>query len=489
LLLASGCTSSGDQPDAGDGSTDDGGAETGTPNDASNACPDTSAGEAQADAPGDDGPSPGDDGPSPGDDGPSPGADADSCAPAYPGWDGSASGMIAHPCDLPGSLQFTPSGKVVVGGGTVDPHVSFLTLPTGFCVHYFGKVNNARQVRFAPGGELFVASPTGSTTGGGPGGKAAIIVLPDDNLDGLADAPITFLSGLPQTQGLLFANGAFYYQDNTKIMRVPYVPGDRLPSGVSQTVANITIYADTLHWPKTLDIADDGKIYVGNGGTQGAVCTSTQTFEGGILEIDGSPCGGVSPGVPWVSGLRNPIAVRCSRGHNLCFGVELAKDYSAMQAGREKLFVIHQGDDWGFPCCATKNTPYTDVSPTPNCSMVAAESSAFLIGDTPFGLDFEPGQWPAPWKGNVFVTTHGAAGSWSGARVVAIAVDPVTGMPQNGSNLSGTDTGAMVDFLTGWDDGSHSHGRPAAVTFAPDGRLFLTNDNNGDIVWIAPLSL
>ena len=30
---------------------------------------------------------------------------------------------------------------------------------------------------------------------------------------------------------------------------------------------------------------------------------------------------------------------------------------------------------------------------------------------------------------------------------------------------------------------------PDFVTFAPDGRLFLANDNNGAIIWIAPLDL
>ena len=44
-----------------------------------------------------------------------------------------------------------------------------------------------------------------------------------------------------------------------------------------------------------------------------------------------------------------------------------------------------------------------------------------------------------------------------------------------------------ADFATGWDDGTLSHGRPAAVAFSPDGRLFLSNDQKGDIYWFAPL--
>src|SRR5690349_17902668 len=80
-------------------------------------------------------------------------------------------GSIPHPCTLPGSVQFTSNGKNVVPGGQGADKLDFLTLPTGFCAHYYGSVGNARQLRFAPGGELFVASPTTGTTGGGPNGQ------------------------------------------------------------------------------------------------------------------------------------------------------------------------------------------------------------------------------------------------------------------------------------------------------------------------------
>jgi glucose/arabinose dehydrogenase len=115
-----------------------------------------------------------------------------------------------------------------------------------------------------------------------------------------------------------------------------------------------------------------------------------------------------------------------------------------------------------------------------------AETNSWTIGDTPFDLDFERGSWPAPWTGNAFVVTHGAAGSWTGARMVAIPMDASTGLPKPSTNTGGADMG-MTDFATGWDDNSLSHGRPAAVAFHPDGRLFVANDNNGVIFWIAPI--
>ena len=402
--------------------------------------------------------------------------------------------LIGPLCDVPGSFVTDANGHQSVVGSTSTPDLSWLKVPPGFCVHYFGNVGDARQIRFAPGGELFVSSPSQGTTGGnGSAGQRAIVVLSDDDNDGFADAsPSTFLGNLPETQGIMFANGFFYYQDGTKIMRMPYETGDRVgDASKSEVVADITIYSSSGHWPKTLDIADDGSIYVGNGGDQGEQCIQPMPFHGGILKLDGT-----SGGNPIINGLRNPIDVKCQRGHNNCFSVELALDYSGPMGGREKLFKIHAGDNWGYPCCATQNLPYAGVPaftpqmmPTgapPDCSKIAPESNAFIIGETPFGFDFEPGSWPAPWTSRVFVAMHGVFGTWQGARVVGIETDPSTGLVLPSSDLDGGTSTTLSDFATGWDDGRMDHGRPADITIAPDGRLFLANDVSGDIVWIAP---
>jgi glucose/arabinose dehydrogenase len=405
---------------------------------------------------------------------------ADAGPPTKPFFDSS---KFADFCDLPGSVRFTADGVVEVPGANTSK-IGFLHLPNGFCAHYFANIGNTRQMRFAPGGELFVASPTTGTTGGGSNGRHAIVLLPDDDGDGYADGASTFLDNIPSTQGLLFTTGYFYYQDATQIKRIPYNSGDRQPMGAPELMVDVSVYTSPLHWPKSLDQADDGTIYVGNGGDQGEACVEPHPFRGGIIKIDGSP-----GGAQVAQGMRNPIAVRCERGKNLCFAAELSRDYSAAQAGREKLVPIRQGDDWGFPCCATQATPYPDVVPVPDCSSVAPEDASFLIGDTPFSFDFEPGIWPAPFKNSVFVPLHGSAGGWLGARVVMIEMDPVTGLPLPGTDIDSGPSGALTDFATGWDDGHQDHGRPAAVTFAPDGRLFLGDDNNGDIFWIAPLDL
>lgn len=392
-------------------------------------------------------------------------------------------------CGMPGSLRFEKDGPVRVAGGDDDgfSRLKFMQLPAGFCAHYYGTVGNARQLKFAPGGELFVASPTTTTTGGGRDGKAAIVVLTDDDADGSADADVlTFLGGLPSTQGMMFADGYFYYQNDIKILRMPYATGQRAPAEDPELVISVNEYRSSLHWPKPIDQADDGTIFIGNGGDQGEGCDISRPFHGGIIRLDAS-----NVGTPISRGFRNPIAIRCQRGHNLCFAAELAMDYSAGMGGREKLVPIREGDDWGFPCCQTQDIPASNSEPVPDCSGTAAEEVSFIIGDTPFAFDFERGFWKPPYKNAVFIPLHGEAGTWHGARVVAVEIDPETGMPLRGTNLPGVSPGAMTDFILGWDDDrdSRTHGRPSVVEFAEDGRMFVANDNDGSIFWVAPFDL
>jgi glucose/arabinose dehydrogenase len=280
---------------------------------------------------------------------------------------------------------------------------------------------------------------------------------------------------------------------------------------MGEEVANISgpnIYTSTDHVQKVLDERDDGTIFTTNGGDDDFACLQSepgvytpqtqQPFQGGIFQIDSVPDGGNPNGIPVADGLRNPISLRCKKGTGTCFGLELAKDFDPQGGSREKLYPIHMGDNWGFPCCATANQPYTNISPPvpPSaCAGVAAETTSFIIDHTPFGLDFEPGVWRGLWTNRTFVVLHGYFGSWIGARIIAIQSDPSTGWPVP-TNEADAGT-AFTDFATGWDDGMLDHGRPAAVAFSQDGRLFVGQDVgsgagtdprlNGLLFWIAPI--
>jgi glucose/arabinose dehydrogenase len=401
-------------------------------------------------------------------------------------------------CALPGSLVGTPEGMAVVAGGDPSlPDLSWLSVATGFCIHHFANLPETRQLRTAPGGDLFVASPSTPTAGGASGGKGGILVLPDDDHDGRADSEIEFVGNLPLTQGMTFARGYFYYQDGATIMRVAFKSGDRSPSAAAEVVTKITAMQSGDHFPKGVDVAKDGTVYVTNGSDQGESCLASRKAVGAVFKVlpDGSNS-------VVTSGFRNPIALRCEADQNVCLIAELAKDGSGGEGGREKIVPVRQGDNWGFPCCATTSVPYQDmmfedtsqtVQPS-DCASVTPESVSLVIGDTPFGVDFETGKWSAPWGHRAFVALHGQVGSYTGSRVVGIALDPKTGLPLQSTDLAGGSMAPnMMDFVTGWDAAGHggvnNHGRATAVTLGPDGRMYVGDDTNGEIFWVAPVGL
>ena len=207
-------------------------------------------------------------------------------------------------CGMPGALVFTDDTAIQIPGipGKDLADLSFVSLPNGFCIHYYATVPAARQIRQAPGGELFVASPSESTAGGAPTGVGAVLVLPDDDKDGYSENAQTFQGNLPSTQGMLFTPGFFWYQDKTKIMRVPYTSGARTNVGGATQMVDVTQYQSPFHWPKTLDIAQDGSVYVTNGSDQGTrrkPGRSSRCFATSSPSTAESPVGGDNSGWRW----------------------------------------------------------------------------------------------------------------------------------------------------------------------------------------------
>jgi glucose/arabinose dehydrogenase len=417
-------------------------------------------------------------------------SDGGSDAPDAGDADGEGGAEAGRPstfCGLPGSVVYSGGKGTPVLPQTHAVDFGFLHLPDGFCAHPFAHVPHAREARFAPGGELFVASPSRATAGGAAeAGLGAIAVLPDDDHDGYADVyeaanAVVYVTGIDAVQGMAFAGGKFHYQNDQKVYGVPYTAGDRMLVAPPTLEATITQYYSATHWPRTMDADDTGTLYVTNGGDEGELCVQPAPFHGGILKVDGT-----AGGAPVAQGLRNAIALRCQRGKNRCYALELTRDFSATQGGRDKLIPVHAGDDWGFPCCATAGLPFPAADAGISCGG-AAETVAFSVSEVPFSLDFESGLWPAPWKNKVFVAMHGTVGSWAGARVVALATD-ANGAPVPASDVDGG-TASITDFATGWDDGTLNHGRPTRLLFAPDGRLFVADDWSGLVVWVAPTPL
>jgi glucose/arabinose dehydrogenase len=388
--------------------------------------------------------------------------------------------------------------------GTDSPDVE---VPPEFCVREFTpqgqSIQEARVLRFAPNGDLFVSAPSMTTVGGASLGRGVIAVLPDDDGDGRADSIIDFAGPSPATgttlcsnleldpnavpcvHGLLFSGNYLYFTRSNEVRRWAYASGDRkAPATNSELVANLggELISD-VRWTHTLEQRKDGSILVSRGRGDTDSCSEEQMTRGAVFSLDiaGTMATPTLPLTPAVvaDGFRNPMYLRCSPSScGDCYASELSGDNWDSVGGREKLALLADGAHWGYPCCVGLNEintlPNVNAGST-NCASVGKERVAIELHDTNFGLDFERGTFPDPYRHAVFIALHGVFTSFGGTGIVYIAVDQTSNRPNAQPKL----------FAKGFSP----NGRATDVAFAPDGRLFVADDTGGKIYWIAPRTL
>jgi glucose/arabinose dehydrogenase len=89
----------------------------------------------------------------------------------------------------------------------------------------------------------------------------------------------------------------------------------------------------------------------------------------------------------------------------------------------------------------------------------------------PLGLEFYSGdRFPPEYRGDLFVAFHG---SWNRSEPVGYKIVRIP--------LAGDSISPVEDFAVGWLDAGSSWGRPVDIITAPDGSLFISDDDGGRI--------
>jgi glucose/arabinose dehydrogenase len=361
--------------------------------------------------------------------------------------------------------RFCDSGSDVAG----------VTVPDGFCIRKFADVPTPRVLLFAPNGDLFVSSPKRRTPGAAPAGAGAIFVFRESD----PGKRSTFAEGdaFQSVHGILVAGDSFYYTLADGVYKVPFTPGaTAIDSAIPTLIASFSTQNVVGRFTHALAAGTDGSIYTTFGQLDNSNCqTAEDPRMGTILRVgpEHDPRGDIV-----TRGLRNPLFIRCMPWSS-CYAAELSGDAWESVGGTEKLIELHDGDSFGYPCCIQKNSPNPDIQPVPNCSTLAEPRQTFPLHDTPFGFDWERDfGWPAPYIHGFFVGLHGDFANWNHAGLQWAPTDPTTHLP----------VAATMDFALGFGRGQ-TISRVADVRFAPDGRLFFSDDQGGAIYWIAPRSL
>lgn len=294
-----------------------------------------------------------------------------------------------------------------------------------------------------------------------------VVVLPDENHDGVADQVVTFAQGLDLPHGLAFYAGYLYVAETGRVIRYR-LQGD-MPAGPAEVVIP-NLPRGAGHFTRTLGFGPDGKLYVSIGSSCN-VCLETDPRRAAIVRYNPDGTGEEI----YARGLRNAVSFVWRPGTQELWATDMGRDWLGDDFPPDELDLVRQGADYGWPYCNGDRVPDPDFGSPQRCAATIPPMLGFQAHSAPIGLRFcDACSMPAPYRGQLFVAFHG---SWNrsiptGYKVVVVPFS------------DGKPTG-YYDFVTGWLTGSQAWGRPVDIIFGPDGAMYISDDRAGAVYRIS----
>jgi glucose/arabinose dehydrogenase len=371
--------------------------------------------------------------------------------------------------DLPkpyATESFTNQSKVVPRPADAWPKV-----PAGFKIDLaLTGLEGPRTIVTAPNGDLFVAESN----------AGRIRVIRGFSSNGKVETNEVFASGLAMPYGIAFypvgPNPQYVYIGNTNsIVRFPYKNGDLKASGAAQTVVASIPGGSRYgggHWTRSLVFTNDGKkLLVGVGSKSNVGDDAAETNRANVLEFNPDGSGQRI----YASGIRNPAGLAINPQTGQLWVAVNERDALGDNLVPDYVTHVQEGGFYGWPWY------YLGPNPDPRFAGKHPElKEKVVVPDTllqshsaPLNLTFYEGkQFPASYRGALFVTSHG---SWNrdhrtGYKVVRVLAP------------NGKATGEYEDFVTGFVlNDAAVWGRPVGVTVAKDGSLVFTDDASNSV--------
>lgn len=359
-----------------------------------------------------------------------------------------------------------------------------IKLPAGFKLNVFARLPaltkvmqhiSPRMMAFDTEGNLYVSIPKHNS----------VMMLVDENRDGIADKALLVANKLNAPHGLAFVGEKLYVANQDAIVVLEKNNGAWPSKPPVTIVKNLPAGGHTL---KSLKLGPDGFLYI-NVGSSCNVCNESEPLRATILRYttEGRPAGALTTlgrhasNPIYASGLRNsqgfawhPLTQQMFATNN---GADNRSEHKNGQVNDElppeHLNLIEAGRHYGWPYC------WGNQFPDPNfegeagfCNYTKAPAIMFTSHSTPIGIAFLHNAAVATeYKQDAVVALHG---SWnrkihSGYKLVRVKFD-------------GDKPVAVEDFATGWLTGSAAWGRPVDVVVGPDGALYVSDDR-ADLIY------
>jgi glucose/arabinose dehydrogenase/mono/diheme cytochrome c family protein len=332
----------------------------------------------------------------------------------------------------------------------------FVVAP-GYRVELFAEgIQNARFLRFSPGGSLVVSQPRLGRL---------LRVERDLNGDGRSDGQHVLLEGLDRPHGFDFGSGQLFIGEGGAIARVAFEESgpDTLHAigGPARIVEGLP--EGENHWTRTVRIGPDGMLYLTIGSSCN-VCIEKDPRRAAMMRyaIDGT-----SEEI-YAAGLRNSVGFDWRPGTTELYATENGRDLLGDDTPPCELNRIERAAFYGWPYAYGDNQPDPDFGKGQPARIRASLPPVHAFGahQAPLGITFlRSASQPADYRGAALVALHG---SWnrselSGYKVVSLHWDADGRISQR-------------DFLSGFLTGDDVIGRPVDVAEGPDGAIYVSDD-------------
>ncbi len=332
----------------------------------------------------------------------------------------------------------------------------------GFRVELFAEgVQNARLLRFSPGGSLLVSQPR----------LGRLLMLSGDaDGDGRSDGRQVLLDALDRPHGFDFADGFLYIAEGGAIARVAVEEAGPNTLRSSGTPIRIVegIPEGQNHWTRTLRIGPDGLIYLTIGSSCN-VCLEKDPRRAAMVRyaIDGSG------EEIYAAGLRNSVGFDWRPGTRELYATDNGRDLLGDDVPPCELNRVERGGFYGWPYAHGMNQTDPDFGEGQPARIAGSIPPVHAFGahQAPLGITFlrHPAQGDE-YRGAALVALHG---SWnrsqlSGYKVVSLHWNADGSIRES-------------DFLTGFQVGDDVIGRPVDVAEGPDGAIYVSDDYAGAI--------